>query len=76
MTSCKLIVFKHDHALGSAPAGQPFDRVNIGRNVGGEFRDVDERGIDNYLPARKFTDYIIAINHENPPAGIEIIEKL
>ncbi|MGQ3293136.1 MAG: type I-C CRISPR-associated protein Cas7/Csd2, partial [Shinella sp.] len=40
MTTRKLIVFKHENPLGNAPAGQLFDRVKIGRNVQGEFRDV------------------------------------
>ncbi|MGQ3213412.1 type I-C CRISPR-associated protein Cas7/Csd2 [Shinella sp.] len=76
MTTRKLIVFKHENPLGNAPAGQLFDRVKIGRNVQGEFRDVDDRRIDNEPPARKFSDYIVAIDRDNLPAGVEIIEKL
>ncbi len=76
MTTRKLIVFKHENPLGNAPAGQLFDRVKIGRNVGGEFRDVDDIRIGNEPPARKFSDYIVSIDRENLPAGVEIIEKL
>jgi len=76
MTTRKLIVFKHENPLGNAPAGQLFDRVKIGRNVQGEFREVDDRRIDNEPPARKFSDYIVAIDRENLPAGVEVIEKL
>ena len=76
MTTRKLIVFKHENPLGNAPAGQLFDRVRIGRNVAGEFRDVYDKRIDNEPPARKFSDYIVAIDRENLPAGVEIIEKL
>ena len=76
MTTRKLIVFKHENPLGNAPAGQLFDRVRIGRNVAGEFRDVDDKRIDNEPPARKFSDYIVSIDRENLPAGVEIIEKL
>lgn len=76
MTTRKLIVFKHENPLGNAPAGQLFDRVKIGRNVQGEFRDVDDSRIDNVPPARKFSDYIVSIDSENLPAGVEILEKL
>lgn len=75
MTTRKLIVFKHENPLGNAPAGKLFDLVRIGRNVDGEFRTIDQR-LDNLPPARKFSDYIIDIDHENLPAGVEIIEKL
>lgn len=76
MATRKLIVFKHENALGNAPAHALFDRVKIGRNVGGEFRSVDDKRIGNEPPARKFSDYIIEIERENLPSGIEIIEKL
>lgn len=76
MATRKLIVFKHENALGNAPAHALFDRVKIGRNVGGEFRSVDDKRIGNEPPARKFADYIIEIDRENLPSGIEIIEKL
>lgn len=75
MTSRKLIVFKHENALGNAPAGKLFDLVRIGRNVDGEFRTIDRR-LDNLPPARKFSDYIVSIDRENLPTGVEIIEKL
>lgn len=75
MATRKLIVFKHDNALGNAPAHALFDLVKIGRNVDGEFRIIDRR-IDNLPPARAFSDYIVSIDRENLPAGVEIIEKL
>jgi CRISPR-associated protein Csd2 len=72
MATRKLIVFKHANALGNAPAHALFDRVTIGRNIDGEFREIDDR-IDNYPPARKFADYIIEIDRDGLPDGIEII---
>lgn len=75
MSTRKLVVFKHENAMGNAPAHALFDRVKIGRNIDGAFREVDSR-IDNYAPARAFSDYIISIDRENLPAGIEIMEKL
>ena len=75
MATRKLIVFKHDNALGNALAHALFERIGIGRNVDGEFRAIDSR-LDNLPPARAFSDYIVAIDRENLPAGVEIIEKL
>lgn len=75
MATRKLIVFKHDNALGNAPAHSLFDLVKIGRNIDGKFRQIDKR-LDNMPPARQFSDYIITIDRENLPAGVEIIEKL
>lgn len=76
MSSRRLIVFKHESALGNAPAHQLFDRVKIGRNVDGEFRAIDDKRIGNEPPARKFSDYMIEIDRDNLPAGVEIIERL
>lgn len=75
MATRKLIVFKHENALGNAPAHALFDRVKVGRNIDGDFREIDKR-IDNFAPARKYTDYNVTIDRDNLPAGVEIIEKL
>lgn len=74
MTTRKLVVFAHENALGNAPAHMLFDRVRIGRNVDGAFRSVDDRGLDNLAPARKFGDYLVEIDHDGLPAGVEIRE--
>ncbi|MFZ5731678.1 MAG: type I-C CRISPR-associated protein Cas7/Csd2 [Pseudomonadota bacterium] len=76
MASRKLIVFKHDSALGNAPAHSLFERVAVGRNIDGQFRHVDDARIDNHLPARKYADYMVTIDRENLPAGVEIVERL
>ena len=75
MGTRKLIVFRHDNALGKAHADKLFERVKVGRRIDGEFREIGRR-LDNYPPARVFSDYEIAIDRENLPAGVEIIEKL
>ncbi|MTH96122.1 type I-C CRISPR-associated protein Cas7/Csd2 [Roseibium sp. RKSG952] len=72
----KLIVFKHQNALGNAPAHKLFELVKIGRNIDGVFRDVDDKGIGNTPPARKFADYMVEIDQANCPTGIEILELL
>jgi len=74
MATRKLIVFKHDNAMGNAPAHALFDRVDIGRNIDGAFKAID-RNIDNYPPARAFSDYSVTIDRDNLPEGVEVIEK-
>ncbi|OYU17140.1 MAG: type I-C CRISPR-associated protein Cas7/Csd2 [Rhodobacteraceae bacterium PARR1] len=74
MATRKLIVFSHDNPLGNAPAHALFDRVRIGRAVDGEFRALDDRGLGNLAPARKFADYIVSIDRQDLPQGIEIRE--
>lgn len=74
MTTRKLVVFRHENALGNAPAHQLFDRIRIGRNVDSEFRAPDERGLGNLPPARKFADYRIEIDRTDLPSGVEILD--
>lgn len=62
MSTRRLIIFKHDSALGNAPAHALFERVQIKR-------------LDETKPARDFKDYQIQINRENLPTGVSIIEK-
>jgi CRISPR-associated protein Csd2 len=76
MATRKLIVFKHDNALGNAPAHELFERVTIGRDVKGEFRALDDERLDNLPPARRYGDYKVEIDRENLPAGVEILELL
>lgn len=76
MTTRKLIAFAHSNALGNAPAHKLFDRVRIGRNVDGEFRALDDRGLGNLPPARRFEDYIVDIDRADLPEGVEIREIL
>lgn len=54
MNARKLIVFKHDDALGNQPAHQLFERVSVER-VNGE----------SGTPAQSFADYQIHVNQEN-----------
>lgn len=76
MTARKLIVFRHGNALGNAPAHRLFDLVQVGRNVDGEFRALDDRGLGNLPPARKFSDYTVSIDRQGLPESVEILELL
>lgn len=61
MVGRKLIVFKHDNALGNAPAHKLFERVTVERLKG-------EEG----TPAAEFADYNIHFNEEGLEAlGVE-----
>lgn len=75
MATRKLVVFRHENEMGNAPAHKLFERVRIGRNIDGEFREIDRR-LDNQPPARSFSDYVVEIDRDNLPAGVEIIELL
>ena len=74
MATRKLIVFRHENALGNAPAHELFERVRVGRNLDGEFREIGHPGLDNRAPARKFKDYMVEIDREGLPEGVEILE--
>ncbi len=63
MATRKLIVFKHDSDLGSAPAHILFERVQVRRKEG-------------VLVPRNFSDYTVAVDRDNLPAGVELIEML
>ena len=75
MASRKIIAFKHQNALGNAPAHALFERVEVGRNIDGEFHRIDRR-LDNYPPARAFSDYAVRVDREGLPEGVEVQEWL
>lgn len=65
MSARKLIVFKHDNAMGNAPAHALFDRVRVERNEG----EAD-------TPARHYADYRVAIDRDALPRGVTVEEVL
>jgi len=58
----KLVIFKHDSALGNAHAHELFARVKAAKNPG-------------VAIPRAFSDYSITIDDANLPSAISIIEK-
>lgn len=64
MTARKLVVFKHDSALGNAHAHKLFDRITIKRKDG------------SVGPARNFSDYEVSVNETDVPTGVTIENKL
>lgn len=63
MNARKLFVFKHDTALGNAPAHVLFDLVSVARNGQAD------------SPARQIADYAIECAKANVPEGVTLIEK-
>ena len=62
MSTRKLVIFRHDSALGNAPAHALFERVKVERR-------------DPAKPARAFADYIVSIDRDALPQGVTVIEK-
>ncbi|PJB25960.1 MAG: type I-C CRISPR-associated protein Cas7/Csd2 [Elusimicrobia bacterium CG_4_9_14_3_um_filter_62_55] len=54
-----LFVFKHESALGNAPAAALFDRVQVKRKADG--------------PARNFSDYEVSVDEKDLPAGVTLV---
>lgn len=73
MSSRRLVVFKHSNALGNAQAHRLFERIRVWRNIGGDAHPID-RGLDNYPVARSYDDYLVTIDREALPEGIEILD--
>lgn len=64
MSARRLIVFKHDSALGSAPAHKLFDLVRI------------TRATDATTPARSYGDYAVSVDKAALPQGVTLEEKI
>ncbi len=75
MATRKLVVFRHATALGSAHAHELFGRVKTWRVHKGQRHPIGAEEIDNWPSARNFDDYLITVDREGMPDGIEIIER-
>jgi CRISPR-associated protein Csd2 len=63
MTARGLIVFKHESDLGNAPAHKLLERVTVVRAEGDG-------------PPRGFSDYKVAVDEADLPAGISIEHRI
>jgi CRISPR-associated protein Csd2 len=63
MSARKLIVFKHESALGNAPAGKLFELVEVKRK-------------DETAPPRSFADYEVSVAKDQAPQGVSVLELL
>lgn len=75
MAGRKLFLFRHDSALGNAPAHKLFDLVTVKRRFQGAEYELDGGGMDNLPPARRFADYAVSVDAGSVPAGVTLIEK-
>ena len=73
MSGRRLIVFKHESALGNAPVHRLFERVDIKRVYRG---DTYEPGAPELPPARAYSEYIVDVNDKDLPAGIQIVDRI
>ena len=64
MAAQALIVFKHESALGNAPANRLFDRVSVSKSTA------------DGAPARCFSDYSVSIDEEGLPEGVTVEHKI
>jgi CRISPR-associated protein Csd2 len=75
METRKLIIFRHESALGNARASELFERVKMCRVFQGECHPPGDPKTDNWPPARSFADYQIKIDRDGLPPGVDIIER-
>jgi len=64
MSARKLFVFKHDSALGNAPAHELFALISVEPNHG------------SAEPPREFGHYNVTVHHERIPDKVELVEML
>jgi len=76
MASRRLILFRHNSALGNAPAPALFRRLTVKRLFQGKSYDLSSPDLIHLPPARRFDDYVISVDRAALPAGVEIIERL
>jgi CRISPR-associated protein Csd2 len=75
MEKKKVVVFRHQSALGNASAGDLFKRVKTWREHKGVRHEIGAEETDNWPVARSFSDYAITIDRDRLPDGVEIIER-
>lgn len=72
----KLLVFRHDSPLGSAPAHRLFESVSVFRANGGDLLPVGDDRLHNAPPARAFSDYAVRVDTKSLPDGVELTERV
>ena len=71
MAARKLIVFKHEHPMGNAPAHVLFEKVKVLRvDKDGKALNTNEESV---APARSYADYRVEMDRDLPE-GVSIEE--
>jgi CRISPR-associated protein Csd2 len=76
MSARELIVFRHESALGNAPAHRLFERVEIQRVVDGIPVSLEAARRNNAPPARRFEDYRVTVDERELPTGVAIERRI
>ena len=76
MSARRLVIFKHDSALGNASAAKLFERVTVNRTFEGGEYESGNSGAANLPPARSYPDYVVHVDTTDLPAGVQIIERI
>ena len=76
MAARRLVVFKHESAIGNASAHRLFERVSVQRFFSGEEVEPGYRAAHNLPPARAYGDYVVHLDRDHLPSGIEIFDKI
>jgi CRISPR-associated protein Csd2 len=76
MSARDLIVFRHESALGNAPAHELFRRVEIQRVVDGVPVSLEAARRNNAPPARRFEDYRVSVDERDLPADVTIERRI
>jgi len=64
MAAQSLILFKHESALGNAPAHKLFERITVTRT-----------NPDESVPTRQFSHYSVNVSDSDLPAGVSVEQK-
>ena len=73
MAARRLVVFRHESAIGNAPAHRLFERVVIKRLCDGV---AHEPGRSSLPPAREYADYSVQVDMDDLPAGVDMVERI
>ncbi|MCB9960147.1 MAG: type I-C CRISPR-associated protein Cas7/Csd2 [Rhodospirillaceae bacterium] len=76
MAGRKLIAFRHDSALGNAPAHKLFEKIRVDRVDGDDRLPAGAKRTDNWPPARAFSDYEIVFDDADLPTGVTALELI
>ncbi|MDE2976812.1 MAG: type I-C CRISPR-associated protein Cas7/Csd2 [Acidobacteriota bacterium] len=76
MVARRLVVFRHRSSLGNAPAHKLFERVTVKRVHGGESYDLPDAREHSLPPARSWPDYLVYVDRNGIPGGVEIVERI
>ncbi len=75
MSARRLVIFKHNSALGNASAARLFERVKVSRNSDGAGYELGSSDAAQLPPARTFSDYVVHVDKADLPAGVQMIER-